>query len=103
MVFNKYKFNLADMLSQEDLNLDESQVIVMIYNILLCMKYIHSTGIMHRDLKPSNILLTKDCHIALCDFGFARCTAGKRDNKKNNRALSPVCFTRYYRPPEVIL
>ncbi|XP_047311086.1 serine/threonine/tyrosine-protein kinase HT1-like [Impatiens glandulifera] len=35
------------------------------------MEYIHSQGIIHRDLKPENVLITKDFHMEVADFGIA--------------------------------
>ena len=52
----------------------------IMHQILKGMKYLHSTEIIHRDLKPSNILINSDCHLKICDFGFARSLPSK--NKK---------------------
>ncbi|KAG8501798.1 hypothetical protein CXB51_004754 [Gossypium anomalum] len=41
------------------------------------LEYIHNMGLMHRDIKPENLLLTKDGHIKIADFGSKK---KKRDD-----------------------
>jgi serine/threonine protein kinase len=67
------------------------------------LNFIHKANVIHRDLKPSNILVTTNCTIKIADFGLSRTIDDDDDGLDRSRALSPVCFTRYYRPPEVIL
>ncbi|KAJ6305410.1 hypothetical protein OIU78_020866 [Salix suchowensis] len=35
------------------------------------MEYIHSQGVIHRDLKPENVLIDKEFHLKIADFGIA--------------------------------
>jgi mitogen-activated protein kinase 15 len=76
--------------------IQEKSMKVLVYNLLLCVKFLHSANIIHRDLKPSNVLITPDCRVKLCDFGFARSIRAK-DTKANShkriRDMSPVAFS----------
>jgi len=40
--------------------------------IISALEFMHSKNIVHRDLKPDNILMTKDYHCKLTDFGEAK-------------------------------
>lgn len=57
--------------------LSESEVNVVVKNILEGLSYIHERGFMHRDLKPENILLCENPSHSSCldlkivDFGLS--------------------------------
>lgn len=48
--------------------------------LVLCIEYMHNLNIIHRDLKPDNILLDKNGHIKLADFGLSE-KSKIRDNQ----------------------
>ena len=56
----------------DGLDIDEEHMIIIMYNILCGMNFIHTSNIIHRDIKPANILLSHDCDVKICDFGLAR-------------------------------
>jgi len=52
--------------------LPESIAKIYICEILLALEALHSKNIMFRDLKPSNVVLDKDGHACITDFGLAK-------------------------------
>ncbi|MCH7762048.1 serine/threonine-protein kinase PknK, partial [candidate division TA06 bacterium] len=42
-----------------------------VFQLLSALHFIHQKGWVHSDLKPSNLLITKENHVKLLDFGFA--------------------------------
>lgn len=83
--------DLKKMMNQaHEIDLDENHILLIIYNTLCAIKFIHSANVLHRDLKPANILVDSDCNIKICDFGLARtlpeCMMGKGSgNSKRTR------------------
>jgi serine/threonine protein kinase len=39
------------------IELDHEHILIIMYNMLCALNFIHSAGIIHRDLKPANILI----------------------------------------------
>ena len=58
-----------------DIDLSEEHILMIIYNTLCAIKFLHSANVIHRDLKPANILIDSDCNVKICDFGLARSLA----------------------------
>lgn len=52
--------------------LNKEKIILVIYQIVEGMKFIHFRKIIHRDLKPTNILIAFDGSIKICDFGISK-------------------------------
>lgn len=65
-----------------------------ISEILLSIQYLHQQEIVYRDLKPENLLIDKEGHIKITDFGFAKKLA-------NDRTMT-LCGTPEYLAPEII-
>jgi serine/threonine protein kinase len=64
--------------------------------IILAVNFLHKCGIVHRDIKPDNILLDRDGHCRLADFGLA-----ELGMFKGMRTIGR-CGTVRYMAPEVL-
>lgn len=69
---------LRDILNDKQL-LPVDQVIDIVTQVAMGLDYAHEHGIVHRDIKPSNIMVSRDAHVKITDFGIARmASAGVR-------------------------
>jgi serine/threonine protein kinase len=66
----------------------------------------HSRGVIHRDIKPENILIDRDGHCRLVDFGLAKIVEGGISAAEGSGELSSVkyshCGTEGYMAPEIL-
>ena len=58
----------------ENFPIDFVKVIDIMEQILAAVAHAHAHGIIHRDLKPQNILIDRQGHVKITDFGIALAT-----------------------------
>lgn len=83
-------------LSRYVCQVDEYQLRILICELVLGIKALHSQGIIHRDIKPENIFVASDGHVKIGDFGLA-----KEKMRKGNLTRT-FCGSVAYLPPEII-
>ena len=94
LVFEFIDGKNLDEFKPSDFSID--QKLKIIYELASCIEYIHKNKFIHRDLKPENLMLGKDGHIYLIDFGIAKVIT-KEDYtvtraKGTINYLSPECL-----------
>ncbi len=65
--------------------LEEGVARQYIAEILLALRFMHTRGCVHRDLKPENVLIGRDGHVKLTDFGLSE----DKHHDLHNREASP--------------
>lgn len=80
LVMEKMPLDLRSLFGKQDIYLEEEHGLIMIYNILCGINFLHTANIMHRDIKPANILTDQECTIKICDFGMAITIRSKKDD-----------------------
>jgi WD40 repeat protein len=86
--------NLLKELEQEG-NYSETQIYLLLADLLAVLKFIHQQGVLHRDIKPENIMRRyRDNQLVLIDFGISRQWSG------TVMSMGTTAGTLGYAPPE---
>jgi renal tumor antigen len=89
--------NLIGLLRGRNAPLDEKASLLVLYQLLKAISFMHSHFILHRDINPENCMVDPTTlGLKLIDFGSAR-PAGTRG------PFTEYVSTRWYRAPECLL
>ena len=109
--------DLMNLLIEKDI-LKEEEAKFYVAELILAVESIHKLDCIHRDIKPDNILIDKDGHIKLSDFGLAKVsdklyelgnkpneqkTKNETSHKLTHQKLYSCVGTAYYVAPEVLI
>ena len=103
MVFDFLETDLDSIIKASDpakspyVPLPDADIKAYMTMILRGLAVCHQRYLVHRDLKPGNLLISGAGVLKLADFGLARPFDGEA------LKFSPQAFTRWYRPPELLL
>lgn len=88
---------LRDIMNDDGL-LPVHQVLDIVAQVALGLAYAHEYGIVHRDVKPSNIMVVRDGHVKITDFGIAR-----MDSSSVRTQTGMVLGSPKYMSPEQVM
>ena len=75
--------DVMNLLIKRDI-LTENEARFYLAECVLALESVHKLNYIHRDLKPDNVLIGKDGHIKLADFGLCKCSEINYDNPFSN-------------------
>src|SRR5215469_4356792 len=90
---------LRQLLQARKLSPEEALAIVP--KICEALQYAHEQGIVHRDIKPENILMDKEGHLKIADFGIAK-ILGQEAKGLSLTGAKDVMGTPNYMAPEQV-
>ena len=103
-------FPSGDIYAQVDRTgkMSSSQVRHFIAELVIALEHVHSKSVIHRDVNPTNVLVDKEGHITLADFGVSRSFGEKGTHSYGQNGPRPFvtsteCGTPAYNSPEVTL
>ena len=76
---------------------------IVVVNVLSGLMALHDAGYIHRDIDPTNIMLTKDGHIKLIDFGIAKQMNTLTTGDKSLTVAGKFMGKPEYAAPELVL
>jgi len=87
--------SLKELIQQKG-KLGEELTLLIAHEICMGLDHAHQRGIIHRDIKPANIMITREGHVKITDFGLAKL----HENQTQQTVASTLLGTPLYMSPE---
>jgi renal tumor antigen len=98
MVFELMDCNVYELINDHKCPFDGRTTIILSYQLLSAIAFVHSHKMFHRDVKPENCMVNRETmELKLADFG----STGGIDSQ--TAAYTEYVSTSWYRAPECIL
>ncbi|XP_055585412.1 cyclin-dependent kinase 2 [Uranotaenia lowii] len=97
MIFEYLDMDLKKLLDKYKSSFTVKLVKSYMHQMLDAIAFCHMHRILHRDLKPQNLLIDREGHLKLADFGLAR------SFNFPMRTYTHEVVTLWYRAPEILL
>jgi cyclin-dependent kinase 12/13 len=98
LVFEYVEHDLSGIINSKYVFSSEA-IACLTKQLLSGLAYLHDQNICHRDLKTSNLLIGRNYHLKLADFGLAR----ELNREDPTVTYTNKVITLWYRPPELLL
>mmetsp|Transcript_6464 Transcript_6464/g.19613 ORF Transcript_6464/g.19613 Transcript_6464/m.19613 type:complete len:488 (+) Transcript_6464:153-1616(+) len=94
--------DLFNFMTQRRRPLLEEKARILAAEIAMGLEHVHSFGVVYRDLKTENVLVDKDGHVRIADFGLAKILGRSREQAVLSRT-DTLCGTTNYYAPEMLM
>lgn len=89
--------NLSERMKRTGRSMTEEEVSNLLPQLLDALKVVHDANMLHLDLKPANIMVDKNSHVKLIDFGASK----QLDSQTGGAtATTAISYTNGYAPRE---
>lgn len=90
---------LKEMIREQG-RINPDQALRMTIRILAAVDHAHRNGIVHRDIKPQNILVDRQGHVKVADFGIARLKTSQTTLVEGENGASALGSVHYFSPEQ---
>ena len=98
LLFDFVNNDLQGLMNNSKVSFSLPHLKSIMLQILSGLDYLHSQNVIHRDIKGANILVSRDGHVQLADFGLARLINPSERNALYTRKV----VTLWFRAPELL-